>query len=204
MGYFLSAVPKPRKLRPIALSIREGPGSSEARGGASPVRPLPFGCSITDRVDGDRRPTQLDPRKHYGPRQYFAQAVLTAVARAVVLPYILHVTTMITLPTSARGGMMRRLVRGMFAAAEQTFVLGAEAERTLRAALALPDARTMRYRPSSPRQRWTPRLEREHADAFAAAGRVLKQKWKLDALLGIGGMAAVYAATHRNGGRAAM
>ncbi len=35
-------------------------------------------------------------------------------------------------------------------------------------------------------------------------GLVLKQKWKLDALLGIGGMAAVYAATHRNGGRAAI
>ena len=35
---------------------------------------------------------------------------------------------------------MRRLVRGMFAAAEQTIVLGTEADRTLRAALALPDA----------------------------------------------------------------
>ncbi len=35
-------------------------------------------------------------------------------------------------------------------------------------------------------------------------GRVLKDKWKLDALLGVGGMAAVYAATHRNGSRAAV
>jgi glycosyltransferase involved in cell wall biosynthesis len=39
--------------------------------------------------------------------------------------------------------MMRRLVRGMFAAAEQTIVLGTEAERTLRAALAFPDARVL-------------------------------------------------------------
>ena len=35
---------------------------------------------------------------------------------------------------------MRRLVRGMFAAAAQIIVLGTEAERALRAALALPDA----------------------------------------------------------------
>lgn len=35
-------------------------------------------------------------------------------------------------------------------------------------------------------------------------GRVLKGKWKLDALLGVGGMAAVYAATHRNKSRVAI
>jgi serine/threonine-protein kinase len=35
-------------------------------------------------------------------------------------------------------------------------------------------------------------------------GTVLKQKWRLDRLLGIGGMAAVYAATHRNGKRVAI
>src|SRR6202044_2927349 len=29
-------------------------------------------------------------------------------------------------------------------------------------------------------------------------------KWRLDTLLGVGGMAAVYAATHRNGSRAAV
>jgi serine/threonine-protein kinase len=33
---------------------------------------------------------------------------------------------------------------------------------------------------------------------------VLRQKWRLDALLGLGGMAAVYAATHRNGSRGAV
>lgn len=34
--------------------------------------------------------------------------------------------------------------------------------------------------------------------ARARVGRVLKEKWRLDALLGVGGMAAVYSATHRN------
>ncbi len=35
-------------------------------------------------------------------------------------------------------------------------------------------------------------------------GVILRRKWRLDALLGIGGMATVYAATHRNGSRAAV
>jgi serine/threonine-protein kinase len=35
-------------------------------------------------------------------------------------------------------------------------------------------------------------------------GQVLRNKWRLDVLLGVGGMAAVYAATHRNGSRAAV
>src|SRR6185369_11312071 len=35
-------------------------------------------------------------------------------------------------------------------------------------------------------------------------GLVLNGKWRLDALLGIGGMAAVYGATHRNGNRVAI
>jgi serine/threonine-protein kinase len=42
---------------------------------------------------------------------------------------------------------------------------------------------------------------------LSARGRVgstLRGKWRLDALLGVGGMAAVYAATHRNGSRAAV
>ncbi|HEY8040704.1 MAG TPA: serine/threonine-protein kinase [Polyangiaceae bacterium] len=35
-------------------------------------------------------------------------------------------------------------------------------------------------------------------------GRTLRDKWRLDALLDVGGMAAVYAATHRNGMRGAV
>src|SRR5579872_7373860 len=40
--------------------------------------------------------------------------------------------------------------------------------------------------------------------ARARLGTVLSDKWRLDALLGVGGAAAVYAATHRNGSRAAV
>jgi serine/threonine-protein kinase len=40
--------------------------------------------------------------------------------------------------------------------------------------------------------------------ARARVGQVLRDKWRLDVLLGVGGMAAVYAATHRNGSRAAV
>ena len=40
--------------------------------------------------------------------------------------------------------------------------------------------------------------------ANARLGTVLKGKWRLDAVIGIGGMASVYAATHRNQARAAI
>jgi serine/threonine protein kinase len=40
--------------------------------------------------------------------------------------------------------------------------------------------------------------------AQARLGMTLQDKWKLDSLLGVGGMAAVYAATHRNGKRVAV
>jgi serine/threonine-protein kinase len=40
--------------------------------------------------------------------------------------------------------------------------------------------------------------------ARARVGTVLREKWRLDRLLGVGGMAAVYAATHRNGARVAI
>ena len=40
--------------------------------------------------------------------------------------------------------------------------------------------------------------------AQARVGSVLKDKWRLDTLIGVGGMAAVYAATHRNKNRVAV
>lgn len=40
--------------------------------------------------------------------------------------------------------------------------------------------------------------------AESRVGRVLNQKWSLDRLIDVGGMAAVYAATHRNGNRVAV
>jgi serine/threonine-protein kinase len=41
-------------------------------------------------------------------------------------------------------------------------------------------------------------------EAEARIGLVLKSKWRLDSLIGVGGMAAVYAATHRNAKRVAV
>jgi serine/threonine protein kinase len=40
--------------------------------------------------------------------------------------------------------------------------------------------------------------------ALRRVGQILKGKWRLDSLLGVGGTAAVYAATHRNGNRVAI
>jgi serine/threonine-protein kinase len=40
--------------------------------------------------------------------------------------------------------------------------------------------------------------------ARARVGTIVDGKWRLDALLGVGGVAAVYAATHRNGNRVAI
>jgi serine/threonine protein kinase len=40
--------------------------------------------------------------------------------------------------------------------------------------------------------------------ALAKVGQVLKDKWRLDSLIGVGGMASVYAATHRNKMRVAV
>jgi eukaryotic-like serine/threonine-protein kinase len=50
-------------------------------------------------------------------------------------------------------------------------------------------------------------VEDEDQDTGSAAARVgqtIRGRWHLDALLGVGGMAAVYAATHRNGLRVAV
>ncbi|AKT37756.1 serine/threonine-protein kinase [Chondromyces crocatus] len=44
----------------------------------------------------------------------------------------------------------------------------------------------------------------EKQRARARIGLTIKGKWRLDALLGVGGMASVYAATHRNGARVAL
>ncbi|MEZ4311360.1 MAG: protein kinase [Polyangiaceae bacterium] len=49
-----------------------------------------------------------------------------------------------------------------------------------------------------------PSITDERQLARARVGQILQRKWRLDGLLGTGGMAAVYAATHRNGSRAAL
>jgi eukaryotic-like serine/threonine-protein kinase len=50
----------------------------------------------------------------------------------------------------------------------------------------------------------TPDVDPEVARARARVGQTLRGKWRLEQLIGVGGMAAVYAATHRNGMRGAV
>ena len=141
MGYFLAALPQAAETPAYRVIDTRGHGSSAARAGAFPVRALPCGCGVPDRVGGDRQPTEPAAREYHRPRQHHRKLVLTAIARAVALPYVLHIHDYdYAADVRARGGPMRRLVRGMFAAAVQIIVLGTEAERILRAALALPDA----------------------------------------------------------------
>jgi glycosyltransferase involved in cell wall biosynthesis len=72
----------------------------------------------------------------------YRKLALTAVARAVALPYVLHVHDYdYAADLRGRGKLMRRLVRQMFSAAEETIVLGTEAQHSLRAALQFPEAR---------------------------------------------------------------
>src|SRR5690606_40897215 len=47
-------------------------------------------------------------------------------------------------------------------------------------------------------------FEQQLRRATERVGQTVCDKWRLDALLGVGGMAAVYAATHRNGKRVAL
>ena len=47
-------------------------------------------------------------------------------------------------------------------------------------------------------------LTDDMTEAAVRVGRTLRDKWHLDALIDVGGMAAVYAATHRNGMRGAV
>ncbi len=47
-------------------------------------------------------------------------------------------------------------------------------------------------------------LDNTRAHALARVGKIIRGKYRLDGLVGVGGMAAVYSATHRNGFRVAI
>ena len=142
MGYFLAALP----LGPDAPTYRvvdtRGPwflGSARWRIPLSALYLASAALRIT-WVGIAGRPSLIHVNIT-GRGSTTRKLALTAVARAVALPYVLHVHDYdYAADVRARGGLTQRLVRGMFAAAAQIIVLGTEAERTLRAALALPDA----------------------------------------------------------------
>jgi glycosyltransferase involved in cell wall biosynthesis len=142
MGYFLSALPSAPGTPAYRVIDTRGPwflGSARSR---IPLSAL-YAVVAAFRIAGAGiagRPSLLHVNIT-GRGSTMRKLALTAVARAVALPYVLHIHDYdYAADVRARGGLVRCLVRGMFAAAAQIITLGAEAERTLRAALALPDA----------------------------------------------------------------
>jgi glycosyltransferase involved in cell wall biosynthesis len=142
MGYFLAALPRAAETPAYHVIDTRGPwflGSARWR---IPLSAL-YLVAAAFRISGAGiagQPSLLHVNIT-GRGSTTRKLVLTAIARAVALPYVLHIHDYdYAADVRALGGVMRRLVRGMFAAAEQTIVLGTEADRTLRAALAPPDA----------------------------------------------------------------
>jgi len=145
MHYFLAALPQAAETPAYTVIDTRGPwflGSARWRVPLSAAYLMAAGVRIA-WVGIASRPSLMHANIT-GRGSTLRKLVLTTVARMVALPYVLHVHDYdYAADVRARGGVMRRLVRGMFAAAEQTIVLGTEAERTLRAALTLPDARIL-------------------------------------------------------------
>ena len=159
MGYFLSALPQVAKTPTYRVIDTRGPwflGSARWRIPLSAVYLMVAALRIAWMGIAGR--PSLIHANITGRGSTARKLVLTAVARAAALPYVLHVHDYdYASDVHARGGVMQRLVRGMFAAAEQTIVLGTEAERTLRAALELPDARILVLPNAVPDPNPTPR-----------------------------------------------
>ena len=142
MGYFLAALPYAAETPAYRVIDTRGPwflGSARWRIPMSGLYLVAAAFQITwAGIAG--QPTLLHVNIT-GRGSTLRKLMLMAIARAVALPYVLHIHDYdYAADVRAQGELMRRLVRGMFAAAAQIIVLGTEAERTLRAALALPDA----------------------------------------------------------------
>jgi glycosyltransferase involved in cell wall biosynthesis len=142
MGYFLSALPQAPDVPAYQVVDTRGPwflGTARWRIPMSALYLLAAAFRIT-WVGITGRPSLVHVNIT-GRGSTLRKLVLTAVARAVRLPYILHVHEPdYAAEVVAQGRLMQRAVSGMFAAGAQILVLGTEAERTLRAALELPDA----------------------------------------------------------------
>ena len=166
MGYFLAALPQAAGTPAYRVIDSRGPwflGSARWR---IPLSALYLGAAAF-RVAwaGIAGQPNLLHVNLTGRGSTMRKLALTAIARAVALPYVLHIHEPdYAADVRARGEPMQRLVRGMFAAAAQIIVLGTEADRTLRAALALPDAPVLVLPNAVPDPRPAPR-----AAASAAA-----------------------------------
>ena len=142
MGYFLSALPQAADTPAYRVVDTRGPwflGSARWR---IPMSSL-YLAAAAFRIAwvGIAGRHSLLHVNVTGRGSTLRKLVLTAVARAVALPYVMHVHDPdYAAEVLAQGTLTRRAVRRMFDASAQILVLGAEAERTLRAALALPEA----------------------------------------------------------------
>jgi peptidoglycan/LPS O-acetylase OafA/YrhL/glycosyltransferase involved in cell wall biosynthesis len=142
MGYFLAALPQGADTPAYRVVDTRGPwflGSARWR---IPLSALYLGaaaCRIAWAGIASR-PSLLHVNIT-GRGSTTRKLALTTIARAVALPYVLHIHDYdYGADVRARGGSTQCLVRRMFAGASQIIVLGTDAERTLRAALALPEA----------------------------------------------------------------
>ena len=142
MGYFLAALPQAPKTPAYRVIDTRGPWFLGTARWRIPLSAL-YLVAAAFRIAwaGIAGQPSLLHVNITGRGSTIRKLVLTTIARQVALPYVLHIHEPdYAVDVRARGGLMRRLVRGMFAAAAQIIVLGTEADRTLRAALALPDA----------------------------------------------------------------
>jgi glycosyltransferase involved in cell wall biosynthesis len=142
MGYFLASLPQGAETPAYLVIDTRGPWFLGAARWRIPLSAL-YLVAAAFRIAG----TGIIKRRGLlhvnitGRGSTARKLMLTAVARAVALPYVLHIHDYdYAADVLARGPLMRRLVRSMFAVAAQIIVLGTGAERTLRAALALPGA----------------------------------------------------------------
>ena len=170
IGYFLAALPQAAETPAYRVIDTRGPWFLGGARWRIPLSALYLGAAAF-RIAwaGIAGQTSLLHVNITGRGSTARKLVLTAIARAVALPYVLHIHDYdYAADVRARGRLMRRLVRGMFAAAEQIIVLGTEAERALRAALALPDAPVLVLPNAAPDPHPVPRVAATVAAADAA------------------------------------
>jgi glycosyltransferase involved in cell wall biosynthesis len=142
MGYFLAALPRGVETPVYRVVDTRGPWFLGSAPWLIPISLLYFMAAAFRIVrEGTTGGPGLLHVNITGRGSTIRKLALAAVARAVALPYVLHIHDYdYAADVRARSALVQRSVRSMFAAAAQIITLGAEAERTLRAELALPQA----------------------------------------------------------------
>ena len=161
MGYFLAALPKTSEGPRYRVIDTRGPWFLGGAAWRVPLSVIYLAAAALrvawTGVVGRRSLLHVNIT---GRGSTVRKLVITAIARAVSLPYVLHIHDYdYAADVQTRSGPMRRLVRGMFLRAAQIIVLGTDAERKLRAVLSLQDTRTLVLPNAVPDPHLTPRSE---------------------------------------------